>query len=108
MVERLGRMTRELIENFREIVLPFVKNVLLKTNYENLGKSDAEEFEKHFNEVLDLAIQALEQEPILDRVRAEIDEVYEELDGCDPDSLGTFACRIDDILDKYKAKGEKV
>ena len=40
---------------------------------------------------------------VLDKIRAEIDEVYEELDGCDPDSLGTFACRIDDILDKYKA-----
>ena len=49
------------------------------------------------------AIKALKQEPILDKIRAEIDEVYEELDGCDPDSLGTFACRIDDILDKYKA-----
>lgn len=50
--------------------------------------------------------EPLEQEPILDKIRAEIDEVYEELDGCDPDSLGTFACRIDDILDKYKAESE--
>jgi hypothetical protein len=57
-------------------------------------------------EIFALAIQALEQEPILDKIRAEIDEVYEELDGCDPDSLGTFACRIDDILDKYKADSE--
>ena len=28
-----------------------------------MGKSDAEEFEKDFNEILDLAIKALEQEP---------------------------------------------
>lgn len=58
-------------------------------------------------EDIEQAIKALEQEPIIDKIRAEIDEVYEELDGCDPDSLGTFACRIDDILDKYKAESEK-
>lgn len=56
-------MTREIIEGMREAVLPFVKKKLLEINYENLGKSDAEEFEKHFNEILDLAIKALEQEP---------------------------------------------
>lgn len=56
-------MTRERIEDFREIVLPFLSRTLLKTNYENMGKSDAEEFEKDFNEILDLAIKALEQEP---------------------------------------------
>lgn len=56
-------MTRERIEDFREIVLPFLSRTLLKTNYENMGKSDAEEFEKDFNEILDMAIKALEQEP---------------------------------------------
>ena len=58
-------MTRERIEDFREIVLPFLSRTLLKTNYENMGKSDAEEFEKDFNEILDLAIKALEQLPKL-------------------------------------------
>lgn len=58
-------MTRERIEDFREIVLPFLSRTLLKTNYENMGKSDAEEFEKDFNEILDLAIKALEQEPLI-------------------------------------------
>ena len=56
-------MTRERIEDIREILLPFVKKQLLKINYENLGKSDAEEFEKDFNEILDLATKAIEQEP---------------------------------------------
>lgn len=56
-------MTRECIEDFREIVLPFLKKSLLEINYENLGKSDAEEFTRDFNEILDLAIKALEQEP---------------------------------------------
>ena len=56
-------MTKERIEDFREIVLPFVKKRILENNYENLGKSDAEEFTRDFNEILDLAIKALEQEP---------------------------------------------
>lgn len=55
-------MTREYIEDFREVLLPFVKKRLLGINYENRGKSDAEEFEKDFNEILDMAIKALEQE----------------------------------------------
>ncbi len=56
-------MTRERIEDMREVVLPFVKKRLLETNYENLGESDAEEFAKDFNEILNLAIKTLAQEP---------------------------------------------
>lgn len=56
-------MTREIIENYRKIILPFVKKRLLEINYENQGESDADEFEKDFNEILDLAAKALEQEP---------------------------------------------
>ena len=55
-------MTKELIEDFRRIVLPFMCNKLSAINYEGLGKSDAEEFEKDFNEILELAAKALEQE----------------------------------------------
>ena len=57
-------MTRERIEDYRKIVLPFFSRTLLETNYENMGKSDAEEFEKDFNEILDLAIKALEQKGV--------------------------------------------
>lgn len=56
-------MTRERIEDMREVVLPFVKKRLLETNYEGLGEDDANEFEREFNEILNLAIKALEQEP---------------------------------------------
>ena len=56
-------MTRECIEDFRKIVIPFVRKRLLEIDYENLGKSDAEEFTRDFNEILNLAIKALEQEP---------------------------------------------
>ena len=43
---------------------------------------------------------------VLDKIRAEIDKEYEELDCYDPNSLVTFACRIDNIIDKYKAESE--
>lgn len=54
-------MTKERIEMIRQGLIPFVKKKLLDINYEGLGKSDAEEFEKDLNEVLDLASKALEQ-----------------------------------------------
>lgn len=56
-------MTRERIEDMREAVLPFVKKKLLEIDYEGNGKSDAEEFEKDFNELLNMAAKTLEQEP---------------------------------------------
>lgn len=39
-------MTKENIEIIRQSVIPFVKKELLDINYEGLGESDAEEFEK--------------------------------------------------------------
>jgi len=55
-------MTKEFIEDIRQSLIPFVKKELLEINYEGLGKSNAEEFEKDLNEVLDLASKALEQD----------------------------------------------
>lgn len=60
-------MTKELIENFRKIVLPYVKKQLLEANYEGLGELDAKEFEESFNEILDLAIEALDQQSFLNK-----------------------------------------
>lgn len=70
-------MTRERIEDMREVVLPFVKKRLLETNYEGLGEADAKEFEKEFNEILNLAIKALEQEPRWIPVSEMLPKAYE-------------------------------
>ena len=73
-------MTREYIENFREIVLPFVKKRLLEINYEGLGKSDAKMFAKDFDEILNLAIKGLDQEYCEDVVRrAEVKKIAKEM-----------------------------
>lgn len=54
-------MTKERIEDIRQSVIPFVKKELLEINNDGLGESDAKEFEKDLNEVLDLASKALEK-----------------------------------------------
>ena len=100
-------MTRERIEDIREIVLPFVKNVLLKNNYENLGKSDAEEFTRDFNEVLDLAMKALEQEPVLARIRAEIERVDTVCHASNNHDELIRRNVVLQIVDKYKTESER-
>lgn len=61
-------MTRERINDFKEIVLPSISKLLLNVDYEGQGKCDAEEFTKDFNEILDLVTKALEQESCDDTV----------------------------------------
>lgn len=67
-------MTKECIEIIRQTLIPFVKKELLDINYEGLGKSDAEEFEKDLNEVLDMAIEALKSKTSDDKVSREVVE----------------------------------
>jgi len=105
-------MTRERIEDMREVVLPFVKKRLLETNYEGLGEADAKEFEREFNEILNLAIKALEQEPILDKLRAEIwdlqygDEEKSMTDEDRADAYNNAIRQVIEIIDNYKAESE--
>ena len=56
------------------------------------------------NTALDMAIKALEQEPILDKVRVEIAD----LDDTDYDYEGYYKAVTDalQIIDKYKAESE--
>ena len=85
---------------------PINPNVLNLSGYKYYGESDAEEFAREFNEILDLAIKALEQEPILDKIKEEIkDNTYfinetTEKEGIDFET-------VEKIIDKYKAKSEK-
>lgn len=70
-------MTRERIEEIREAVVPFVKIILGKVNLGNVGNIVAEEFEKDFNEITELAINGLEKEPCEDCVsRKAVNELF--------------------------------
>ena len=52
-------MTFELIENYREILKPAISSLLGRTNYEGKGQLDQEEFEKDFDELLNLALAGI-------------------------------------------------
>ena len=94
-LERGRGMTREFIENYREILIPFMKKWLSETNYENLGESDAEEFEKDFNEICDLAIKALEQESKIKVLDS--DEVARKLGTVDIYKASAWATLLKDL-----------
>lgn len=44
--------------------------------------------------------------PYLEKLKADIEVAYDELDGYDPDALGTFASRIDDLIDNLLSESE--
>lgn len=44
--------------------------------------------------------------PYLEKLKADIEVAYDELDDYDPDTLGTFASRIDDLIDNLLSESE--
>ena len=60
---------------------------------------------KHpIKEALSVAIKALEQEPVLDKIRAEIEQdAFKDVNG----SKYIFVNRVNQILDKYKGEVRK-
>ena len=44
--------------------------------------------------------------PCLEKLRADIEAAYDELDGYDSDLLGAFASRIDDLIDNLISEQE--
>lgn len=55
-------------------------------------------------EIFDLVIKALEQEPILDKIRAEINKIYER-EGNSVDCLNALD-ELKGLIDNYKAESE--
>ena len=64
-----------------------------------MDKSISEEGYEHFQQ----AIKALEQEPILDKIYADI----QKLRGCSCSCSDGIIDDVEDILDKYKAESEE-
>lgn len=69
-------MDKDLINDYRAIVLPVLQNILIKQNFEGRGLSDALEIEKDFNEILRLAEKALDSQwiPVTYRPMTEEEE----------------------------------
>ena len=108
---------RELIDKTH--LLAEIKK-LQKSPWYNRGKDDMVVARAFYNErkeavevVRDLCVNdepvITEQEivkPYLEKLKADIEVAYDELDGYDPDSLATFASRIDDLLDNLLSESE--
>jgi hypothetical protein len=80
-----------------------------KEAIEELKKVDTLDMPARLCEAHYMAIKALEQEPILDKIRAEIEEKYPSCQ-CTGESTG-YAEAVEDFLqifDKYKAESEEV
>ncbi len=90
-------MDKDLINDYRAIVLPVLQNILIKKNFEGRGLSDALEIEKDFNELLRLAEKALDSQwiPVTYRPMTE-EEVKEACEkwGVKEESLDEFDKRI--------------
>ena len=62
---------KELIENWRNMLKPSISSWLFKANYEGMGEQDKEEFERDFDEILDLAFIGLKHKAQLLQERTE-------------------------------------
>jgi len=92
-------MDKDLINDYRAIVLPVLQNVLIKKNLEGRGLSDAIELEKDFNEILRLAEKALDSQWIPIKLRPGTDEEYEEFSlygDCPREDFRVFECPLPD------------
>lgn len=102
---------RELIDMFKNKIFPKQAEDLLKMNYEGLGELDKREFLRDTSILIMLAEKGLrfEQEIVktyIEKLKADIEAAYDELDGYEPDALSTFASRIDDLIDNILSESE--
>lgn len=91
-------MDKDLINDYRAVVLPVLQNVLIKKNFEGRGLSDALELEKDFNEILRLAEKALDSQwipiiyrPLTEKERIAFAEHYG-VEYCDTSEEKAFDC----------------
>ena len=103
-------MTREIIEGAKEVVIPYIMEKLRHYNVDGNGEADAEEAKKDLEEIFGLAIKALEQEPVLDKIRAEIEKLQKMCDKNDLNLMAQYSAfgMVLEILDKYKAESEDI
>ena len=93
-------MDKDLINDYRAVVLPVLQNVLIKKNFEGRGLSDALELEKDFNEILRFAEKALDSQWIPITFRKADDEEYKEFikryDDIPREECKVYDCRMPD------------
>lgn len=101
----MTRNAQDIIDDMRNIVKPRIAKMLLEANFEGCGKEDKAEFETEFEIILILAEKTLEQEPILDKIRAEIAELSHYYPMGHDYQIAITRCLA--VIDKYKAESEE-
>ena len=98
----MGNINKELIEQYRTVVLPFVSKILCEQNFEGQGVSDKAAFEHDFNDILNLALLSLRSSPDLisrEALGKAIEAVEDKYDGYEPNDLGKFINKVHDLID---------
>lgn len=95
-------MTRERLEGMRDRIIPWITHKVKGISLPNYSELDREKAREELEELFDLAIKALEQEPVLDKIYADI----QRLRGCSCSCSDGIIDDVEDILDKYKAETE--
>ena len=92
----------------KEVAEKIVRGITDKIECNTADIDDWAEFwgftKEEYEEFLDMAIKALKQEPVLDKIRAEIEQTSETIDGFLMHD-GTKKTVLK-IIDKYKAESE--
>lgn len=58
----MDRTKKQMIDDFRNIIVPKTADRLLKLDYEGMGQQDKEDYLREANMILDLAEKGLEAE----------------------------------------------
>lgn len=80
----MSRDAKEIIDDMRHIVKPFLAAYLKRTNYENMGDTDKAEFETEFEAVLTLAENAVDAAINPQKMRGkwvEVNDYYNRISG---------------------------
>ena len=92
----------------REEAIKWIEALIDTMKEETCGRCPDPEYKDEVYEALDIAIKSLEQEPILDKIRAEIaQKQYDFMANTDYDEGVRFGLMLAyQILDKYKESEE--
>lgn len=98
-------------EMTKKIVKKIVKGITDKIECNTADIDDWAEFwgftREEYEEFLDIPLKALEQEPVLDKIRAEIERnAYPIVSGVNKIEQGMTLYEILQVIDKYKTESE--
>lgn len=96
-----SELQTQIVQEDENTVMKAVRNVGLSVDKEELIRAlqyDRNQYAKGYEDG---------KNDVLEKLKADIEVAYDELDGYDPDSLDTFASRIDDLIDNLLSERKR-